>query len=218
MAPPRALLAVLAPMVVLAIAGCSSAPSAPPSASAPPTSAPTATAVATAASTAAPSSAASPTAGVDPAAGLEIAPPYALETPTITDPATLSGQIRGLPSDLAKQAGAGHAPADFPMGVRYIVRDGSQIGIVALLPLPADVAALPGLFEAIAAKAAAQVSAPIAYEEIQGVKVGVVRSPIASTLAIVHDYLVFVQTGQSAIDPRDLMAAVIAANDSFGSS
>jgi hypothetical protein len=145
---------------------------------------------------------------------LQIAPPYELERPSSSDLERLSGNIRGLPDDLAKSAGAGYAPSDFPMGVRFIRDAGTSVGVLVVLAIPAEVAEQPGLLESVAAAVAAEVNAVLSYETIQGVKVGVVRGPIANTLAIVQGNLVLAQSGQPAVDPKDLMTAVIAANPS----
>ena len=152
-------------------------------------------------------------AGMDPDVALEIAPPYELEPPTGSDFDNLSGQIQGLPFDLANSAGTGYAPSDFPLGFRFIHEAGNEVGVVAFLEMPAEVAALVGLLESIATAAAAEANARLSYETINGVKVGIVQGPIASTLAIVDGHLVFVQTGLPAVDPKDLMTAVIAASD-----
>ena len=141
-----------------------------------------------------------------------MAPPYELERPTSSDLERLSGNIQGLPADLARAAGAGYAPPDFPMGVRFIRDADRSVGALVVLGMPAEVTDTPGLLESVAAAVAAEVNAVLSYETIQGVKVGVVRGPIANTLAILDGQLVMVQSGQPAVDPRDLIAAVIAAN------
>jgi hypothetical protein len=138
---------------------------------------------------------------VDPATALQIAPPYELERPSGSDLDRLSGNIRGLPSDLAKSAGAGYAPTDFPMGFRFIRDAEKSVGVVVLLGMPAEVAELPGLLESIALAVAAEVNAVLSYETIRGVK-----------LAILDGHLAMTQSGQPAVDPRDLMNAIIAAN------
>jgi hypothetical protein len=99
------------------------------------------------------------------------------------------------------------------MGVRFI-RDGSRsVGAVVVLGMPAEVAELPGLLESVAAAVAAETNAILSYETIQGVKVAVVRGPIASSLAVLHGKLVMAQSGQPAVAPKDLLTAVIAANN-----
>lgn len=183
MAAPRALTLVVA----LVLAACTSTPAASPLTS--------------------------PSAAVDPAAALQIASPYELERPSASDLDGLSGNIRGLSADLAESAGAGYAPADFPMGFRFVRDADEPVGVVVLLAMPAEVAETPGLLEPIAAAVAAEVNAVLSYETIQGVKVGVVRGPIASTIAVLHGHLVMAQSGQPAVDPKDLMTAVIAANE-----
>ena len=208
MAAPRALTLVVA----LAFAACSGTSTPSPSPVAAPTAEPTPTALHTPSSTPVPSPLTSPSADVDPATGLQIAPPYELERPSGSDLDRLSGNIQGLASDLAKSAGAGYAPTDFPMGFRFIRDADKSVGVVVLLGMPAEVAELPGLLESIAAAVAAEVNAVVSYETIRGAKVGVVRGPIASTVAILHGHLVMAQTGQPAVDPKDLMTAVIAAN------
>ena len=204
MVAPRALSLTIA----VAIAACSNPSTLAPSGVA---TEPTTTALPTASSNLVPLPLTS--AGIDPDVALEIAPPYELEPPTPADFDNLSGQVQGLPFDLANSAGAVYAPADFPMGFRFIHEAGNEVGVVAFLEMPAEVAALPGLLESIAAAAAAEANARLTFETINGVKVGIVKGPIASTLAIVDGHLVFVQTGLPAVDPKDLMTAVIAASD-----
>ena len=153
------------------------------------------------------------TAPADPAADLRIAPPYVLEGPDESDYANLSGQITGLPLDLARSAGAGYEASDFPLGFQFIHESGREVGVVVLLGMPAEVAALPGLLEPIATAAAAEANGRLAYETVQGVKVGLVDSPIASALAVFDGHLVFVQTGLPSVEPKDLMTAVITANE-----
>ncbi len=209
MAAPRALTVVIA----LALAACSNTPTLSPSPVPAPTAEPTPTALPTPSSTPVPSPLTSPSAVVDPATALQIAPPYELERPSASDLDQLSGNIRGLSSDLAKSAGAGYAPNDFPMGFRFIRDADRSVGVIVLLGMPAEVAEQPGLLESVAAAVAAEVNAVLSYEMIRGVKVGVVRGPIANTLAILHGHLVMAQSGQPAVDPKDLMTAVIAANE-----
>ena len=194
--------------MALAVAACSTTSMPSPSPVAAPTAEPTPTAL----RTPVPSPLTSPSAGVDPAAGLQIAPPYELEPPSGSDLDRLSGNIQGLASDLARSAGAGYAPTDFPMGFRFLRDADKSVGVIVLLEMPGEVAELPGLLESIAAAVAAEVNAVLSYETIQGAKVGVVRGPIASTVAILHGHFVMAQTGQPAVDPKDLMTAVIAAN------
>ena len=149
---------------------------------------------------------------MDPATALLIAPPYELEPPSVSDFEQLSGNIRGLSDDLAKNAGAGYAPTDFPIGFRFISKEGKSVAVLVVLAMPAEVAELPGLLESIAAAVAAEVNAVLSFETIGGVKVGIMRGPIANALAIVDGHLVMVQSGQPAVHPRDVMNAVIAAN------
>ena len=155
----------------------------------------------------------SPAIDLDLANALQIAPPYELERANSSDLDRLSGNIPGLPSDLAESAGAGYAPSDFPMGFRFVREADRSVGVIAVLGMPADVAEMPGLLESVATEVAIEVNAILSYETLQGVKVGFVRGPIASTIAIVHGHLVMAQSGQPAVDPKDLMAAVIAANE-----
>jgi hypothetical protein len=209
MAALRALTLVIA-MALAACSGGQGPTSSPPPAG---TGAPQPTALPVASSPAGPSPLASPTGGVDPAIGLRIPPPYELEQPTSQQLAELSGNIRGLPEDVAEAAGAAYDPSDFPLGVRF-VRDGPRsVGAIALVLLPAAVAELPGLLESIAAPVAAESNALLAYETVDGVRVAVLKGPIASALAIVDGHLVMAQSGQPAVKPIDLMTAVIAAND-----
>lgn len=208
MAAPRALTGVIA----LAFAACSNTPTLAPSPFAARTAEATLTALPTTSSTPVPSPLTSPSADLDPATGLQIAPPYELERPSGSDLDRLSGNIRGLSSDLAESAGAGYAPTDFPMGFRFVRDVDTSVGVIVLLGMPAEVAEMPGLLESIATAVAAEVNAVLSYETIHGVKVGVVRGPIASAVAILHGHLVMAQSGQPAVDPKDLMAAVIAAN------
>lgn len=149
---------------------------------------------------------------VDPASALQIAAPYELEQPSSSDLDRLSGNIRGLSSDLAASAGAEYAPTDFPMGFRFVREADQTVGLIVLLKMSAEVAEMPGLLEPIAAAVAAEVNGDLSYETIQGVKVGVVRGPNASTLAILHGHLVMAQSGLPAVDTNDLMTAVIVAN------
>jgi hypothetical protein len=199
------------------VAACSNAPTlAPPSSppSAPgPTTTPTPTAFATPAVAPVPSALASPPSGVDPATALEIAAPYELVEPSASDYGQLSGNIRGLSDDLAEAAGGGPAPAHFPLGFRFIRNAGRDVGLLAVLGMPADVVALPGMLEAVAPAVAAEVNALLSYETVDGVKVGILKGPIASALAIVDGHLVMAQSGQPAVKPIDLMTAVIAASD-----
>ena len=208
MVASRALILVIA----LAFAACSNTSISSPSPVAEPTAEPTPTALHAPSSTPVPSQLTSPSAGVDPAIGLQIAPPYELEPPSGSDLDGLSGNILGLASDLARSAGAGYAPTDFPMGFRFIRDADKSVGVIVLLGMPAEVAERPGLLESIATAVAAEVNAVLSYETIQGANVAVVRGPIASTVAILHGHLVMAQTGQPAVDPEDLMSAVIAAN------
>ena len=150
---------------------------------------------------------------MDPATALQIAPPYELERPSDSDFDHLSGNIQGLASDLAEGAGAGYAPTDFPMGFRFVRDANKSVGVIVVLKMPAEVAELPGLLEAVAAPVAAEVNAVLSYVTIRGVKVGVLRGPIASTLAILDGHFIMAQSGQPAVDPKDLMTAVIAANE-----
>jgi hypothetical protein len=208
MVAPRALILVVA----LALAACSNTSTLSPSPVPAPTAEPTLTALPTATSAPVPSPVVSPSPDVDPATALQIAPPYELERPNGSDLDRLSGNIRGLSSDLAKSAGAGYAPTDFPMGFRFVRDADKSVGIIVLLGMPSEVAKLPGLLESIAVAVAAEVNAVLSYETIGGVKVGVVRGPIANTLAMLDGHLVMAQSGQPAVDPKDLMTAVIAAN------
>ena len=212
MPAPRALTLVFA----ATLAGCANptavAPSLPPVATAEPTPAiasPAATASQSSRPAASPRT--SPAIAVDPAAGLEIAPPYELDVPTSEQLAQLSGNIQGLATDLAESAGAEHAPSDFPMGARFVREGERSVGLIVVLDMPPGVAGKAGLLEPIAAAVAAEVNALLSYETIQGVKVGLVRGPIASAVAIVDGRFVMAQSGQPAVDPRDLMTAVIAA-------
>lgn len=132
--------------------------------------------------------------------------------PSASDYEQLSGNIRGLADDLAEAAGAGHAPTDFPIGFRFIRESGKSVGVLVVLEMPADVAALPGLLESVGPPVAAEVNALLSYETVDGIKVGVLKGPIASALAIVDGYLVMAQSGQPAVHPKDLMGAVIEAS------
>jgi hypothetical protein len=69
-----------------------------------------------------------------------------------------------------------------------------------------------GLLESVAPPVAAEVNALLSYETVDGVKVAVLKGPIASALAIVDGSLVMAQSGQPAVRPVDLMAAVIEAS------
>ena len=149
---------------------------------------------------------------MDLAAAIAIAPPYELDPPSSSEYDNLSGQIQGLPFDLAQHAGSGYAPADFPMGFRFVREGGNLVGVVALVGMPDEVAAQPGLLESIAAATAAEANARLSYETIGGLNVGIVRGPIASALVIVDGRLVFAQTGQPSVAPEELMTAVIAAS------
>jgi hypothetical protein len=195
-------------VVALAFAACSNPSTLVPS-PVTPTAEATPTALPTPSSSPVP---ASPSAGVDPATALRIAPPYELEQPGASDFEQLSGNIRGLPSDLAQSAGAGYSPTDFPIGFRFIREAGESVAVLVVLAMPAEVAELPGLFESVAAAVAAEVNGVLSYETIGGVKVGLVRGPIANALAIVDGHLVMAQSGQPAVHPTDLMNAIIAAN------
>ncbi len=199
-------------VIALAFAACSNPSTLTPSPVTAPTAEATPTALPTPSSSPVPSPLASPSAGVDPATALRIAPPYELEQPSASDFDQLSGNIRGLSSDLAESAGAGYAPTDFPIGFRFIREAGKSVAVLVVLAMPAEVAKLPGLLESVAAAVAAEVNAVLSYETIGGVKVGLVRGPIASALAIVDGYLVMAQSGQPAVHPTDVMTAVIAAN------
>jgi hypothetical protein len=208
MAAPRSLALVIA----LGIAGCSNPSIVTPSPVVVPTAAVTPTALPTPSSAPVDSPLASPSAGADPATAIRIASPYELEQPTASDFDRLSGNIRGLASDVAKGAGAGYAPTDFPIGFRFIRDADEAVAVLVVLAMPAEVAEQPGLLESVAAAVAAEVNAVLSYETIGGVKVGVVRGPIANALAIVDGHLVMAQSGHPAVHPRDLMTAVIAAN------
>ena len=208
MAAPRSLPLVFA----LALAACSNPSTLTPSPVTAPTAEATPTALPTPSSSPVPSPLAGPSAGVDPATALRIAPPYELEQPSASDFDQLSGNIRGLSSDLAEGAGAGYAPADFPIGFRFIREGDRSVAVLVVLAMPAEMAELPGLLESVAAPVAAEVNAVLSYETIGGVTVGLVRGPIASALAIVDGHLVMAQSGQPAVHPTDLMTAVIAAN------
>ena len=208
MAAPGALTLVSA--LVLALTACSSAPAVSPS-SAPPAAGPTPTALAIP-SAPVPSPLASASPGIDPATSLAIGSPYELVEPSASDFEQLSGNIRGLADDLAEAAGAGHAPTDFPIGFRFIHQSGRSVGVLVVLAMPGDVAELPGLLELVAPPVAAEVNALLSYETVDGVKVGLLKGPIASALAIVDGHLVMAQSGQPAVHPKDLMAAVIDAS------
>lgn len=211
MAAPRPLILV----IVLTLAGCSSAPTPAPSPSASTAAEPTPTAaLAVASATPVPLPEVTPAIDEDLSSALQIAPPFDFEPPSSSDIDRLSGNILGLPSDLAETAGAAYAPSDFPMGYRFVREAETSIGVIVIIALPTEVAGMPGLLESIVAAVALEVNAIEApsYETIQGVKVGLVRGPIANSLAIVHGHLVMAQSGQPAVDPRDLMAAVIAGN------
>lgn len=149
---------------------------------------------------------------VDPATALQIAPPYELARPSSSDLERLSGNIRGLSADLANGAGTGYAPTDFPMGFRFVRDADMELGVIVVLGMPANVAEVPGLLDSVATAVAAEVNAILSYETIQGVRVGVVRGPNASTIAILHGHLVMAQSGLPSVDTNDLMTAVIAAN------
>jgi hypothetical protein len=214
MAGPRSLALVIA----FAVAACSGASPPTPSASTPlPATAstaeatPSAEAAPTAVSTPSPPPA-TPAARVDLALALRIAPPYELEQPSASDFDQLSGNIQGLPADLAAAAGAGYAPTDFPIGFRFIGQAGASVAVLVVLAMPGEVAELPGLLTSIAPAVAAEVNAVLSYDTIGGVEVGLLRGPIACALAIVDGHLVMVQSGQPAVRPADLMTAVIAAN------
>lgn len=216
-APPMAALRSVPLVIALAVAACSNPSTLTPSPVArSPVTAPTAEAAPTALPT--PTSAtvhsplATPAAGVDPATAIRIAPPYELEQPSASDFDQLSGNIRGLASDLAESAGAGYAPTDFPVGFRFIRNAGNSVAVLVVIAMPAEVAELPGLLESVAAAVAAEVNAVLSYETIGGVKVGLARGPIASALAIVDGHLVMAQSGQPAVHPTDIMTAVLAAN------
>lgn len=208
MAALRALTVVFA----LAVVACSGAPTGTAPVQPAATAGPQPTSLPAPSSTPAPSPLASPAAAIDPAIGLRMPPPYELEQPTSQQLAELSGNIRGLPEDVAEAAGAAYDPSDFPLGVRFI-RDGPRsVGAIALVPMPAEVAELPGLLESIAAPVAAESNALLSFETVDGIKVGVLKGPIASAVAIVHGHLVMAQSGQPAVHPIDLMAAIIDAN------
>jgi hypothetical protein len=208
MAAPRSLALVL----VLTFVACSNTSTLTSSPVTAPTTEATPTALPAPSSSPVPSPLASPSAGVDPATALRIAPPYELERLSASDYEQLSGNIQGLSSDLAESAGAGYARNDFPIGFRFIREADKSVGLLVVLAMPAEVAELPGLLESVAAAVAAEVNAVLSYETIGGVKVGVVRGPIASALAIVDGHLVMAQSGQPAVHPADLMTAVMAAN------
>ena len=206
MALPRALTLVIA----VAFAACSNPPAVTPI---PARSAePTPTALALPSSTPAPSPLTSPSAGVDPATALQIAPPYELERPSDSDFEQLSGNIRGLAADLAGAAGTEFAPTDFPMGFRFIRNGSKTVGVLVVLGMPAGAAQLAGLLESVAPPVAAEVNALLSYETVDGVKVAVLKGPIASALAIIDGYLVMAQSGQPAVQPKDLIAAVVNAS------
>ena len=208
MAAPRALTLVIA-MAVAACSGGLVPTSSPPPAA---TAAPQPTTLPVTPSPPAPSPLASPTGGADPAIGLRIPPPYELEQPTGQQLAELSGNIRGLPEDVAEAAGVAFDPSELPLGVRF-VRDGPRsVGAIALVRMPAEVAALPGLLESIAAPVAAESNALLSYETVDDVRVAVLKGPIASAIAIVHGHVVMAQSGQPAVRPIDLMAAILEAN------
>jgi hypothetical protein len=208
MSAPRALALIIA----VAFSACTIPPTLSPSPSGP-AAEPSTTALPSPSSVLVPLPLTSPVVDLDLADALRIAPPYELERPSSSDLVNLSGQIQGLPFDLAKSAGAGYAPSDFPMGLRFVRDGGDLVGVVVLVVMPEEVAARPGLLESIAAAAAAEANARLSYETIHGVKVGIVRGPIASTLAMLNGRLVFAQTGLPAVDPKDLITAVIATND-----
>ena len=208
MSAPRALTLAIA----VALAACTNPATLSPSPSGP-AAEPSTAALPTPSNVPVPLPVTSPTVDLDLADALRIAPPYELERPSSADFAELSGQIQGLPFDLAKSAGAGYAPSDFPIDFRFVREDGDLVGVVALVGMPDEVAAQPGLLESIAEATAAEANARLSYETIHGVKVGVVRGPIASTLAMLDGRLVFAQTGQPAVDPKDLLTAVITANE-----
>ena len=208
MAASRALTLVIA----LALGACSTAPSVAPTSPSTPAPAPTPSAAASPSEAPVPSPDVRPSPGVDAASGLRIPPPYELEQPSSQQLAELSGNIRGLPEDVAEAAGAGHDPSEFPLGVRFI-RDGPRsVGAVALVRMPPEVASLPGLLESIAVPVAAEVNARLSYETVDGVKVAILAGPIASAVGIVHGHLVMAQSGQPAVHPIDLMAALNEAN------
>ena len=207
----------MALVIALALAACSNASLPTPSpatatADLAPTADPTPVAPPTPSSAPVPSAPSTPGATVDLDLALEIAPPYELEQPDVSDFDQLSGNIQGLPSDLAKAAGPGYAPTDFPIGFRFIHEAGRPVAVLVVLAMPAEVAELPGLLASIAPSVAAEVNAVLSYETIGGTEVGLLRGPIASALAIVDGHLVMVQSGQPAVHPADLMTAVIAAN------
>jgi hypothetical protein len=217
MAAHRARTLVISPVIALAVAACSGTPATTPSPQPVVTAGPQPTELPVASSTPAPSAPASLSPGIDPAVGLRMPSPYTLEEPSSQQLAELSGNIRGLPEDVAEAAGTDAVPSDFPLGVRF-VRDGPRsVGAIALVRMPAEVAQLPGLLESIAAPVAAESNALLSYETIDGVMVGVLKGPIASAVAIVHGHLVMAQSGQPAVHPVDLMAAIIEANpNGFG--
>ena len=208
MAAPRAVTLVIA----LVFAACSNTPTLAPSPSGR-AAEPTPTALTLPSSTPVPLPLVSPSVDLDLANALQIAPPYELERPSSSDLDRLSGNILGLPSDLAESAGAGYAPSDFPMGFRFVRDADKSVGVIVVLGMPAEVAEMPGLLVSVAAAVAIEVNAILSYETLQGVEVGVVRGPIASTIAVLHGHLVMAQSGQPAVDPKDLMTAVIAANE-----
>ena len=200
-------------IVAVVVAACSSGPLDPPSPSpAEPTSSASPSVVATLATAPPPSTTAEPSPGPDPARGLHIPEPYVLAEPTGQQLAELSGNIRGLPEDVAEAAGGGLVPADFPIGIRFISDGPRSVGAVALVPMSAEVAALPGLLETIARPVAAESNARLSFETVDGIEVAVLQGPIASALAIVHGHVVMAQSGQPAVRPIDLMAAIIEAN------
>ena len=198
--------------IVIALAACSNPPAPTRSPFAAPSAGPTSTTLPEPSSTQAGSPLTSPSGAGDPATGLRIAPPYQLEKPSGSELAQLSGNIQGLASDLAQSAGADFTPSNFPMGARFVRDTDKDVGVIVVLDMPAEVAEMRGLLEPVAAAVAAEVNAVLSYVTIQGVKVGVIRGPIASTVAIVDGQFVMAQSGQPAVAPRDLMAAVIAAN------
>jgi hypothetical protein len=86
------------------------------------------------------------------------------------------------------------------------------VAVLVVVAMPAEVAELPGLFESVAAPVAAETNARLSYETVGDVKVAVLEGPIANALALVDGHLVMAQSGQPAVHPIDLVAAVIEAS------
>jgi hypothetical protein len=212
MAAPRALTLVIAlALVVWALAACATPPAGTPSPIPASTVEPTPSAMpVSSAPQATPAASTSPS--VDPAAALRIAAPYALVEPSASDYEQLSGNIRGLAADLAGAAGPEFDLTDFPLGFRFIEDGPRSVGVLVVIAMPPELASVSGLLESVAPPVAAEVNALLSYETVDGVKVAVLKGPIASALAIVDGSLVMAQSGQPAVRPVDLMAAVIEAS------